>query len=395
MRENILVIMSPGGEFGSYIKKGDLERPLRFISNYSKNYKKVFYVSSDSRSLSKTINNKLEKKNVMHINNFSASSKHPILRYLLYAFFLPFRIRRKIDDISVIRCYDIYSGIPAIITKILMGKKVNIILSWQYRWSKFKQYNYNTSHKNMIKRLLFRRLTNSIERFILKRCDYIFVTTDLLKKKAIDIGVEKKRIFLLPNGLDFKIYPEMKERERISFRKSFGFSEKDKVFVFVGQIIERKGFPFLVEIFNGIGNEIKLMVIGDGPLLDKMKVLGNKNIRFMGSIKNKDLYKYLGSSYAFIFPTDMEGHPNVILEAWKMGLPVITTKAEGMEMVKNMYTGIVVGKNKNDFINAIKEVSFNKKGYKAIKNNCLKEVRKYDWKETSKYEIDVLKKIGV
>ena len=163
--------------------------------------------------------------------------------------------------------------------------------------------------------------------------------------------------------------------------------------MFVGQIIERKGFPFLVEVFNETGN--KLMVIGEGPLLDKMKALGNQNIKFVGSIKNKDLYKYLGSSYTFIFPTDLEGHPNVVLEAWKMGLPVITTRAEGMELVKNNYTGLVVEKNKNDFINAIKEISSNHKKYKAIKNNCLKEVKKYDWRKTSKYEIEVLKRIGV
>jgi glycosyltransferase involved in cell wall biosynthesis len=393
MRKNILVIMSPGGEFSSYLKKGDLERPLRFISNYSENYENIFYVSSDSKSFSKTINKKLKKKNVFHITNFGISSKNKLLRYITYAFFLPFRIIKNVDDVSVIRCYDIYSGIPAIITRKLMKKNINIILSWQYKWSKFKQYNYNTSHKNRIKRLLFKRLTNSIESFVLKRCDYVFVTTESLKKSAINIGVKEKRIFLLPNGLDFKIYPDMKERERVSFRKRLGFSKDDKVFVFVGQIIERKGFPFLVDIFNQAGK--KLMVIGEGPLLDKMKLIGNRNIKFMGSIKNRNLYKYLGSSYAFIFPTELEGHPNVILEAWKMGLPIITTGTEGMELVRDGYTGLVAKKNKNDFINAIKHISSNDKTYKAIKNNCLKEVKKYDWEKISKHEIEVLKKIGV
>lgn len=395
MKKNILVIMSPGGEFNSYINKGDLERPLRFISNYSKKYEKVFYTSSDYRSFSEIINSKNKTKNVVHINNFRLSSKNAFLRYFLYAFLLPFRIKKTINDISVIRCYDIYSGIPALITKKILREKPNIILSWQYRWSKFKQYNYDLRHKNRIKISLFRMLTNYIENFVLKRCDYVFVTTEFLRKSAIDMGVNKNKIFILPNGLDFKLYPYMKEEEIKSFRNSIGFSEKDKVFVFVGQIIERKGFPFLIEVFNKLENGIKLMIIGEGPLLDKMKASGKNNIKFMGAINNKDLYKYLGSSYAFVFPTDIEGHPNVVLEAWKMGLPVITTNVEGMELVKNMYTGVVLEKNKSLFINAINELCFNNKKYKRIKKNCLIEVKKYDWKRISEYEIKVLKKIGV
>ncbi len=393
MKENILVIMSPGGEFSSYVKKGDLERPLRFISNYSENYERVFYASSDSKSFSKLINKKLKKKNVFHITNFGISSKNKFLRYITYAFLLPFRIRKNVDNLSVIRCYDIYSGIPAIISRKIMRKNINIILSWQYRWSRFKQYNYNVSHKNRINKLIFKILTNYIESFVLKRCDYVFVTADFLKKSAINIGVEEKRIFILPNGLDFNIYPNMKENERILFRKRLGFSKDDKIFVFVGQIIERKGFPFLIDVFNQLGKD--LMIIGDGPLLDNMKTIANKNIKFMGAIKNKDLYKYLSLSYAFVFPTEMEGHPNVILEAWKMGLPVITTETEGMGLVRDGYTGLVVKKNKNDFINSIKHISSSDKTYKEIKNNCIKEIKKYDWEKISKYEIEILKKIGV
>jgi len=395
MKKNILVIMAPGGEFSSYVKKGDLERPLRFISNYSKNYEKVFYTSSDSKSFSEKINKNLQRKNVSHITNFKISSKHPLLRYLLYAFFLPFKIKRNIDDVSLIRCYDIYSGIPAIITKILMGRKINVILSWQYRWSKFKQYNYNYRHKNRIKKTLFRIVTNRIEKNVLRRCDYIFVTTEFLRQKAISMGIEKKKIFYLPNGVDFSIYPQIKKKERLEFKRKNGFSKNDKIFVFVGQIIERKGFPFLIDVFKNINEKnIKLMVIGGGPLLEEMKKDSNKNIIFRGPIKNRELYKYLGFSYVFIFPTDLEGHPNVILEAWKMGLPVITTDAEGMDLVENLYTGIVAKKNTKDFIEAIKTLSSDNKKYEKIKKNCLNEIKKYDWEKTSKIEIKILKRIG-
>jgi N-acetylgalactosamine-N,N'-diacetylbacillosaminyl-diphospho-undecaprenol 4-alpha-N-acetylgalactosaminyltransferase len=77
--------------------------------------------------------------------------------------------------------------------------------------------------------------------------------------------------------------------------------------------------------------EAELWLIGQGPLKEQLeqetKQLGiSAFVRFLGY--RKDVEQILQQSDVFVFSSQREGFPNVLLEAMAVGLPVISTDCE-------------------------------------------------------------------
>jgi glycosyltransferase involved in cell wall biosynthesis len=89
------------------------------------------------------------------------------------------------------------------------------------------------------------------------------------------------------------------------------------------------------------------MVVGSGPEAVKLQELGGRlgippeAVRFLGP--RGDVADLLRQAEMFVFCSESEGSPNVILEAMTAGLPVITTPAgDAGEMVESAGAGVVV-----------------------------------------------------
>jgi len=101
-------------------------------------------------------------------------------------------------------------------------------------------------------------------------------------------------------------------------------------FIYTGRISIEKNLDMLFEIFLSFHNKnknINLIIIGNGPQLEKYKTTyQNNNIIFKGLIKNDALYeeyqKY--KNPLFIFPSTSETLGKSSIEASLCGLPVFT-----------------------------------------------------------------------
>ena len=72
-----------------------------------------------------------------------------------------------------------------------------------------------------------------------------------------------------------------------------------------------------------------------------------------------------------------ENQPMTVLEAQVNGLVCVGINARGMkDLIKNGYNGYLV-KNKNEFAQKILSLLSNKKLYKKMKENTLKEIKKH------------------
>lgn len=121
----------------------------------------------------------------------------------------------------------------------------------------------------------------------------------------------------------------------------------------VARFEDRKGHRYAVQAFkkviegNPLFSDLKLVLVGDGPVLDDIKELvasegiGN-NVRFMGH--RNDYADYVASSLFLLNPsTGYEDLPYVIIEAMSLGVPVIGTDIAGIpEEIEDGVTGIVV-----------------------------------------------------
>lgn len=129
----------------------------------------------------------------------------------------------------------------------------------------------------------------------------------------------------LPNAIDVIQY-RYDDEKRTKIRNKYGLDNDDLLFGHVGTFSEPKNHIFLIEIFKEIykrNQKSKLMLVGDGPLRNKVKMyvekagLSNKVI-MTGNVSNVN--EYMCGMDTMIFPSLFEGFPVTLVEAQAAGL---------------------------------------------------------------------------
>ena len=132
------------------------------------------------------------------------------------------------------------------------------------------------------------------------------------------------------------------------------------------RLVPYKKVDVIVEAFVKLKNR-KLIVIGDGPQLSKLKAMANSSVEFVGHVSQEELKKYFGLAKAFIYMA-YEDFGLFPVEAQATGLPVIAYGRGGcLETVIDRKTGVLFfEQTTNSLIEGIKtfescESKFDKK----------------------------------
>ena len=135
-----------------------------------------------------------------------------------------------------------------------------------------------------------------------------------------------------------------------------------------------------VDVERFLLNENKLVVIGDGSEMTKIKSKATKNIEILGYQENSVMQNYMRNAKAFVFAAE-EDFGITPVEAQACGTPVIAYgKGGALETIRpigvDMATGIFF--HKQDVASIIEAVSsFNSVSEKLEPNNCRKNAVKF------------------
>lgn len=148
------------------------------------------------------------------------------------------------------------------------------------------------------------------------------------------------------NGMDIAP-PSWEERSRV--RTKFGWRESDIVAVFAGQLRPHKDPMALVEAIRIVGNRgltVKGCVIGDGPLMKRLKASIAKNgmeevIQLTGF--RTDALALMAAADIAVCPSLREPFGRSAVEAMALSLPVVAARAGGLpEIVEHGKTGLLI-----------------------------------------------------
>jgi colanic acid/amylovoran biosynthesis glycosyltransferase len=129
------------------------------------------------------------------------------------------------------------------------------------------------------------------------------------------------------------------------------------VLLFVAQLVERKGAPFLVEacrILAGRGAAFRCIIVGDGPqkpLVEKLVEQYDLQAAFElpGAVFQEHLKAYLIRADVFVLPCittssgDMDGIPVSLMEAMAMEIATVSTYVSGIpELIEDGESGLLV-----------------------------------------------------
>lgn len=152
-------------------------------------------------------------------------------------------------------------------------------------------------------------------------CDQIIAISKKSENSLKKIVLNKNKVLLIYNPYLDKIYKINKKNNKSEFN-----------ILSVGRFTKQKNFDILLQAFDEISKKlqnIKLTLIGSGPLEDeiKLKYKNNNKIKILSWKSN--LSKYYLNSDLFVLTSFYEGLPNVLIEAVNYNIPVISTDVSG------------------------------------------------------------------
>lgn len=145
-------------------------------------------------------------------------------------------------------------------------------------------------------------------------------------------AVKKGKVMILPNAIDPERF-KFSEVSRKEIRKRYGIKDDDFVIGHVGRFYPQKNHDFLIDVFYEIRKQranAKLLLLGDGPLQDKIRQKINSlgiadSVIFAGL--QKDPAPFYSTMDVFCFPSLWEGLGIVLLEAQCNGIPCVVSEA--------------------------------------------------------------------
>jgi glycosyltransferase involved in cell wall biosynthesis len=206
---------------------------------------------------------------------------------------------------------------------------------------------------------------------ILGNAAMVIALTSTEVNQYTEMGVDEKKIELIPNGIDLSQYKNLPRCG--DFRKQFNINSNEKIILFLGRIHKIKGLDLLVVAFADLLRNItdcKLVIVGpdDGylPALKKQTVdleIENK-VLFTGPLYGTNKLKAYIDADVFVLPAVYDCFSVTLLESMACGTPIVTTdNGDKLDWIHNR-TGIVVDYEKTQIKNAL---------YKILKDGSLRK----------------------
>lgn len=147
-----------------------------------------------------------------------------------------------------------------------------------------------------------------------------------------------------------------------------------KKFVFISHIKKEKGIDEILEASMQLDSSYTIDIYGF--LMDKkynIDYFENYNVSYRGALEANTVIDILNEYDVVLLPSYKEGYPGIIIEAYSLGIPVISTTLKNIEEIVDSYkTGILVKPgNIKELMYAMKY--FNDENYSKISENAYKK----------------------
>jgi len=227
-------------------------------------------------------------------------------------------------------------------------------------------------------------------RAIWKKASSLVACSEGLKERAL-LFMPSVLIDVIPNGVEQdRFFPAEK-------------SEKPKVLrlLTVGRLSVTKRIEMLidtVEILHRTACKLHLTIVGGGQMERQLrKIVAERElsgiIEIAGRIDSEKMPEVYRQNDIFISASMQEGMSNAMLEAMASGLPIVTTRCEGLAELIDGNGLIVEQDNIEAIVKAVKQLADNPELYKQMSVAARKQAEKFDWANVASSYIEQYCKI--
>ena len=180
----------------------------------------------------------------------------------------------------------------------------------------------------------------------LPRAARVIAVSRPLARAAEDLGVQRERIGIVPNGIDTARF---QPSERQAARKQLGLEPTGSLVLYVGRVERSKGALELTQAFQQLAarrRDARLVLVGDGAALPECKRRlqpYSDRVTFAGARPHQEIATWLAACDVCTLPSWNEGMPNVVLEALACGRRVVATRVGAIpEILSQSILGEIV-----------------------------------------------------
>lgn len=170
--------------------------------------------------------------------------------------------------------------------------------------------------------------------FSINQSNALTSVSDSLKQDTLSFFDIKKEINVIPNFIDDTLF----ERCLTCHRQQFA-EDNERILVHISNLRPVKRIQDVLEVFRKVNTQIpsKLIMVGEGPEMEKINTFIAENPTFIDKIKImgklNDLRPVLTYADVFLLPSEKESFGLAALEAMAAGTPVISSNAGGIPEV--------------------------------------------------------------
>ena len=202
------------------------------------------------------------------------------------------------------------------------------------------------------------------------------------RRDLLDLGF--KKVFVVPEGLNFTPLSEVPEKEEYP------------VVVYAGRLKRAKrpdhairAFKIVIEKFPNA----ELWIIGDGSFRKHLEKMAGDGVKFLGGLSNEGRRRLLARAWVLVNPSVREGFGLNVLEANALGTPCVAYNVAGLrDSVRDGLTGLLVPSGDVEALaEAIIRVLSDDGLRERLSRNALEWARSFSWDKTAE---EFLKIVG-
>jgi glycosyltransferase involved in cell wall biosynthesis len=192
------------------------------------------------------------------------------------------------------------------------------------------------------------RIFDALDRFLLRRMDRVVCVSEKQAQRVRKAGVPKAKTQVIHCAVRSERFAQVDSAYRGRMEQMF--PEQPRLIVgAAGRLSPEKGFRHLIDAAHRVVRQhpdAAFVLFGDGPLRQVLQrqidALGlSQRFRLAGFCA--DLDHYYPHLEMLVLPSYTEGLPNVVLEAFAAGIPVVATAVGGTpEVVQDGINGYLV-----------------------------------------------------
>jgi glycosyltransferase involved in cell wall biosynthesis len=225
---------------------------------------------------------------------------------------------------------------------------------------------------------------------IWRKASALVACSEGLKQRA-QLFMPSVSIDVIPNGVELdRFFPaETSEKSKVLRMITVGrlsVTKRIEMLIDAVEILHRTACKLHLTIVGGGKTERQLRKnVAERELTDVIKITDR-----IDSEKMPELYR---QNDIFISASMQEGMSNAMLEAMASGLPIVTTRCEGLaELIDG--NGLIVEQDRiEELAKAVKKLADNPELYKQMSIAARKQAEKFDWANVASSYIEQYRKI--